>query len=198
MSKIFHSLTTLILLSSAPLFCRDILLELKAAAFIPTNDCMKDIYGHAAAIYGPEITFQLCSERNWYGFASVDFLSKKGHSIGLCTPTEMDIAALAVGLKYFVPSCYGDFYVGLGFQPTHLKTINCTQPNPQTTSKWGFGGIAKIGTYFDLPRCFFLHIFVDYSFATVKCTTTCSTASIPVRVHLKEAIIGAGIGYRFD
>jgi len=197
MIKVSRALVALTIFISASLICRDVLLEFKGAAFLPTNDCVKDIYGDASALYGPEITFQLCSERNWYGFASADFLSKKGHSIGLCTPTEMKIVPLGFGLKYFVPFCYGDFYVGLGFQPLHLKTINCVTTGTQTTSKWGFGGIAKIGAYFDVSCHFFIDLFVDYSFVSVGCNQ-CTAGTIPVKVNMNGAVVGAGIGYRFD
>jgi opacity protein-like surface antigen len=186
-----------LLFAFMPLFCRDVLLEFKASYFYPTSSCTRDIYGRGGALYGPEVTFQLCQERNWYGFASADFLSKKGHSVGLCEPTKMDIVPLAIGLKYFVPFCYGDFYLGLGFQPVHLKTVNCSTFVSQTTSKWGFGGIAKIGTYFDLPCNFFVDIFLDYSFVKVGCSN-CGAGVTPLKADLSGVIFGAGLGYRFN
>ena len=197
MAKVVYRLISIVLLLSLPSLCRDALLEFKAAAFIPTNDCVKDIYGHVGALYGPEITIQLCDESNWYGFASADFLSKNGHSIGLCTPTKMSIIPLGFGLKYFVPFCYGDFYVGLGFQPLHLKTINCSPNVPQTISKWGVGGIAKLGTYFNLPHNLFIDFFVDYSFVNVDCSTCLLGVVTPMKVSMNGAIIGLGLGYRF-
>ncbi|MFA6066740.1 MAG: hypothetical protein WC707_06180 [Candidatus Babeliaceae bacterium] len=180
-----------------PLLCRDVLVEFKTAYFLPTDSCVRAIYGKGGALYGPEATFQLCENDNWYGFASVDFLSKKGHSVGLCEPTKMYIAPLALGVKYFVPFCYGDFYAGLGFQALHLKTVNCSSHVAQITSKWGFGGIAKIGAYCELPCNYFVDLFFDYSFAKVGCDK-CSTSTVPLKVSMNGAIFGIGLGYRFN
>lgn len=180
-----------------PLFCRDVLVEFKTAYFLPTNSCVRHIYGNGGALYGPEVTFQLCEDKSWYGFASADFLSKTGHSVGLCDRTKMYIVPLALGVKYFVPFCYGDFYAGLGFQPLHLKTVNCSPYVVQTTSKWGFGGIAKIGAYFDLPCDFFVDLFFDYSFVKVG-RVACCAGVIPLRANINGAIFGIGLGYRFN
>lgn len=180
----------------APLYCTDVLLEFKAAGFFPTNSCVKKIYGKGAVLYGPEVTAQLC-DTQWYGFASVDFLSKKGHSIGLCERTKMSVALLAFGAKYFVPFCYGDFYVGLGFSPVHLKTRNCSLFVAPTTSKWGFGGVAKVGAYFDLRCNYFLDLFIDYNFTKVGCQR-CLQSVIPLKAKLNGVIVGFGLGYRFN
>lgn len=182
-----------------PLFCRNVLLEFKAAYFLPTNSCVRHIYGKGSILYGPEITFQLCENKNWYGFASVDFLSKKGHSLGLCNRTKMSIVPLGIGVKYFVPFCHGDFYIGLGFQPIHLKTLNCSTHAIHKTSKWGFGGIAKIGANFNLPCHFFMDLFFDYSFTRIgrdKCSV--SPFLVPLKVNMSGAIFGIGLGYNFD
>ncbi len=197
MLKVLKYLCALFLFAYASIFSRDILLEFKAAYFLSTDSCLKSIYGKGGALYGPEVTFQLGEDENWYGFASVDFLKKNGRSVGLCDPTQMRIVPLAIGLKYFVPFWYGDFYVGLGFQPVHLKTINCSQYVAQVTSKWGFGGIAKIGTYFDLPCNFLLDLFIDYSFVKVGCNS-CSDLVTPLKANISGAIFGAGLGYRFN
>lgn len=179
------------------IFSRDILVEFKGAGFVPTDCTVRDIYGHGAALFGPEATVQLCHNKRWYGFANIDFLTKRGHSIGLCEPTRMQLVPLAFGIKYFTPFCYGDFYLGLGFQAANLITINCSNFVAQNTSKWGFGGIAKLGAYIDLPRCFFIDLFIDYSFVKIKCDR-CSDSVVLPKVNLSGVILGAGLGYRFN
>lgn len=196
MFKALRYMSALLFLMNPSLFCTDVLLEFKVAGFFPTNSCVKKIYGKGAVLYGPEVTAQLCNTQ-WYGFASVDFLSKEGHSIGLCERTKMSVALLALGAKYFVPFCYGDFYVGLGFSPLHLKTRNCSPFVAPTTSKWGFGGIAKVGAYFDLPCNYFLDLFIDYNFAKVSCQN-CFASVIPLKAKLNGVIVGLGLGYRFN
>lgn len=184
-------------ISCHQLACNRVLFEFKAAYFRPTNSCVREIYGHGGAIYGPEVTFQLCQNSCWYGFASINFLSKHGHSIGACDRTKLSIMPLAFGAKYFVPSCCGDFYVGLGFQPIRLKTTNCSPFVIQKTSKWGVGGIAKFGLYSCLTPCIFLDLFIDYSFTRVNCNK-CFDCTIPLKVRLDGVLLGAGLGYKFN
>ncbi len=196
MFKAFRNLFMFLFVGSS-LFARDVLLEFKGAYFYPTDSCVRDIYGKGGALYGPEVTFQLCQDQNWYGFASIDFFNKKGCSVGLCGQTKMSIMPVAVGVKYFVPFCYGDFYVGLGFQPARLKTENCSPDVIRNTSKWGFGGIAKVGSYFDLPCSCFLDVFLDYSFVKVGCEKYCGSV-VPLKADISGVVFGAGLGYRFN
>lgn len=185
-----------LMIYACSLMSRDILLEFKGAFFRPTDSCVRDMFGAGAALYGPEVTFQLCEQRNWYGFASADFLSKKGHSIGLCTPTKMYLVPLGLGVKYFVPFCYGDFYVGIGVQPVHLRTQNCSPFVREITSKWGVGGVAKVGSYFDLPCNWFIDLFINYSFAHIECDTCTDIAAL--KADVSGAVFGIGVGYRFN
>lgn len=197
MLKALRYLCALLLLVHVPIFCKDVLVEFKGAYFLPTDSCVRNIYGNGAALFGPEVTFRLSECRNWYGFTSVDFLIKKGSSVGLCNSTKMYMVPLAFGVKYFIPFCYGDFYAGLGFQPLHLTTINCTQFVVQNTSNWGFGGIAKIGTYINLPHNLLLDFFIDYSFVKIHPGNCCTGPVIPLKANLSGAIFGVGLGYRF-
>jgi len=197
MIKMLKNIFIVLMFVHIPLFSRDVLFEFKGAGFFPTDSCTRNIYGNGAALVGTEATFALCENKNWYGFASLDYLNKKGCSVALRNPTRMDFIALALGVKYFVPFCYGDFYVGLGFQPVYLKTLNCSTNVLQNTSKWGFGGIAKVGTYFKLPCNFFVDLFLDYSFARVNCDK-CFSNVVPLKANLDGAIFGIGLGYRFN
>lgn len=185
-----------LIIIAMPILAKDILLEFKTAYFLPTDCRVKKIYGNGGALYGPEVTFKLCKERNWYGFASVDYLSKKGNSIGSCSKTIMEIVPLAIGLKYFVPLCWVDLYAGLGFQSLHLTTKNFSPFVQRCTSQWGYGGIAKLGAYYDLPCNWFLDFFIDYSFVKVGRGKCCKT--VPIKAKIDSALFGAGFGYRFD
>lgn len=197
MVKKIHYLGVLLVVGCMPLISKDILLEFKGSFYLPTNAHVRHMYSNGGGLYGPEVTFQLGQDRDWYGFASADFLKKKGHSLGLCEPTTLYLVPLALGVKYFVPFVYGDLYVGLGFQPLHVKTVNCIADTVERTSKWGFGGIAKTGAYFDLPRNFLIDIFIDYSFVKVGGGPCCGSV-IPVKANMGGVIFGAGLGYRFN
>lgn len=186
----------------APICARDVTLEFKAAYFLPTDCVFKQIYNNGSALYGPEVTFQFCNNKNWYGFASVDYFQKKGNSIGLCDCTKVSLLPLGLGLKYFVPAFCdrANFYLGLGFQPTHVRTENCVNGISTEQSRWGFGGIAKAGTYWYLPHNFVVDLFVDYSFAKVGCKNNCKLSTekmISRKADVSGAVFGIGLGYRF-
>ena len=194
-----YFLITLLLVTSS-LACRDILLEFKGAYFLGTNSIFRKIYDHGGALYGPEVTFNLGCHENLYGFASIDVLQKHGRSIGLCSPTKVTLIPLGLGLKYLIPFCYGDFYVGLGIQPTYVRTKDCSPYVIPKNSKWGCGGIAKIGTFFDLPHNLLLDIFIDQSFVTVpfhKCKAPTGFVS-PRKAKVSGTSFGVGFGYRFN
>lgn len=193
--KIVRFFCATLFLLCIPLRGKDVLLEFKAAYFLPSDKCVKKMYGNGGALFGPELTFRVYD--NWYGFASIDFLTKHGHSIGLCNRTTMSLMPIGLGFKYLVPFCYGDFYVGLGFQPVRLKTTNCSTGVEPLTINWGFGGIAKIGSFFTLPDHWFIDLFIDYSFVKVG-GKKCAPGVVPIKANLNGAIFGGGIGYRFN
>jgi len=186
----------------SPLFSRDVILEFKGAYFLPTHCDFRHIYHDGSGLYGAELTAQLCNNKYWYGFASIDYFRKKGHSLGLCSPTKVSLLPLAFGLKYFVPmlcEC-ADFYLGLGFQPVHVSTTNCSKFVIEKQSRWGLGGIAKTGVYYYLPRNFLVDFFVDYSFVKVDCKNKCHPRTGPVilrKANVSGAAFGVGVGYRF-
>ena len=190
---------------------RDILFEFKGAYFLSTSNTFKNIYGTGNAIYGAELTFKLY--KDLYGWASIDFFTGNKlviyrntdscANISTCCQvlscegyqTKVMFMPLAFGLKYFVPFANegkwftGDFYVGLGIEPTYLQSAPHGDSKDKL-SNWGAGGIAKIGTYFNLPRNFFIDAFVDYSFVRVK--------QKKYTTNLAGCIFGASLGYRFS
>src|SRR3990172_11764211 len=111
-----------IFLVAPSLFCRDVILEFKGAYFLPTSSRFRDCY-KGGALYGPELTVQLCHNKHWYGFASVDYFQKKARSLSICDSTKLILVPLAIGAKYFVPiKDWMHLYLGLGFQPVYIKT----------------------------------------------------------------------------
>jgi len=174
----------------------DILVEGKGNAFITTNDTYKDIYGRATGGGGFELTGG--EYKNIYGFLSVDAFHTSGSSIGFCSPTKVTFVEIGIGLKYFVPFSCGDFYIGLGALPAWAQTKDCSPYVVPTLSKWGCGGIAKVGVYFDLPKSFIVDIFVNYSFVKIpfECCFNGCTQTHPAK--LDGVIVGLGLGYRFN
>ena len=187
---------------------KNILLEFNGSYFLPTNSTFKKIY-HGGALFGPELTMQLFDDKQLYVFTGINYFQKKGKSIGLCYPTTVKLIPFVFGLKYLLPTFYNhvDFYAGLGFQAVSARIKNCTPTGPNnqfitssSASEWGFGGILKMGAYFHLPRNFFIHTFIGYSFVRVgnnNCACLNANGSTPTKTNISGAIFGAVLGYRF-
>lgn len=181
---------------------RETILEFKGAYFLPTNSCFKDIYGNGSAMYGPELTVQLCEDKNWYAFASIDYFQKKGKSLGLCNFTKVKLIPLTFGMKYFLPTCRDrvSFYTGLALVAENVRTNNCSQFVEQDQSTWGIGGIVKVGTYCYLPHNFLIDMFIDYSFVKAGsglCKYQDSFVVQPLKANVSGALFGVGLGYSF-
>lgn len=223
-NNILHVILVVFFLENMPLLgrdCdgRDVFLEFKGGAFIPTGCDFRAIYGNATFFVSPEFSWQVVDRANWYIFASAGYVEKKGNSVGLCTPTKARLVPLGIGVKYFFQNFHDDIcsnhkvYLGLGFQPVLLKTNNRSEYVEQNSSDWGLGGVAKFGYILDLKRNFFIDFFADYSFAHVGCggqssdsKVCCSLASsgirnvhyvTPLKANVSGMILGIGIGYSF-
>lgn len=184
------------------LMARDVLLEVRGAYFKPTGDRFKHIY-NGSGLYGGELAVQLseCNE-HWYGFLSVDYLRKKGHSIGLGNPTRVTLLPIGIGVKYVMPACWcdnTDWYVGLGFQPVRVHTHDLSPFVIPKITRWAMGGIVKGGAYINFSCNFFLDLFIGYSFARAKNHLAVAPTGpvVPLSASVSGAIFGAGIGYRF-
>lgn len=188
------------LLFTVPLMARNVFLEFQGGYFLPTNDTFRQIYSKGRALYGPELTVQLCNEKNWYAFASFDYLKMHGHSVGLCASTTVKMLPFSLGVKYF-SSIYCDcfaFYAGLGLEGMNVRTKDCLTTGVSEKTKWGVGGIAKVGGHYYLPHNFLIDIFINYSFLDVGSNKCSSSSALQSRkAHVSGTIFGAGLGYRF-
>lgn len=195
-SKIIVLLAVLASLTSVKTEAREYLLEGKAGYFYPTSDLFRDIYGDGNGIYGAEFTAQICNAL--YGWASVNYFSDSGHSIGLGDPTKIRIIPVGLGLKYMIPlNCFARFYVGGGFLATHLHTHDESPFVIPHVNRWGFGGIAKSGFLIALSRCWFLDIFGDWSYMHMDFHNNHGFPVVRINADLSGFSGGAGIGYRF-
>lgn len=174
----------------------DIIVEGKGSGLIATNDTFQCIYGKGVGSGGVEITAG--EYKHLYGFLSTDIFHSSGTSIGLCDKTTATFVEIGIGLKYFVPFRYGDFYLGLGALPTYLRTKDCSPFVVERMSKWNCGGIAKIGTYFNLPKSCIIDLFLNYTFVKISNECCFNECTQEQDAHLNGVILGVGIGYRFS
>lgn len=115
---------------------RDTLIEIKGSGFFPTSHLFKKIY-HSSGMIGGELTVNLHDK--FYGWASIDWLSKKGFSLNGHTKTKVTYLPIAFGLKYFNQFCYGDWYVGLGAVAARIHTHDFSPFVAPFYTRWGWG-----------------------------------------------------------
>jgi len=220
------SLGLALLAGSLALQAREFLFEAKGDYYLFTNDTTKQIYKHGSGTFTAEVSAQLmdnCCDNccnscwsQWYGWVSGGYLRKKGHvkdTLGNTYKTKMSLIPLGIGLKYLMPSCWGDFYLGAGLLIARIKTHDDSpfvQPN---RDKWGAGFIVKGGFLWDFCNCWFVDLFADYSFIRIKFHDTTIAGPIYdsqhriigsggfLEGHKANASgfgLGLGIGYRFN
>lgn len=99
MNKItFNLFFALLLANLVPLMAIESTVEIRAAAFFPSSERFRNIYGNAGTSYQVEGSTELydCVD----GWANFDWFSKHGHSIGLSDPTHVSIANFSFGVKF--------------------------------------------------------------------------------------------------
>lgn len=186
-------------ISVACMQAHDVLLEVKGAYFMSADQTFKSVFDNGCGEFGLELTSKFFGDV--YGFLSADFFNKTGETATFDTPSKFQSTNLAVGLKYFLPLDFDhvDFYIGLGAQPTYLRTVDSSPfLSDETTTAWKLGGIAKFGAIVDITHSLFFDFFIDYSFVHFHFN---SSPTAPVQQHdaiLNGALFGAGFGYRFN
>jgi hypothetical protein len=196
MKKIIMIAAAMYSLTTLAFYDRDVLVEIKGSGFFPTSHLFKKIY-HTSGMVGAEATVNLydCI----YGWASIDWLSKSGHSLIADTKTKVNYLPIAFGLKYFIPFpfCYGDWYVGIGALAARIHTHDFSPFVAPYYTKWGWGVIAKAGVLFDISCSFFIDFFLNYSSVNARSTNTFGGLVVPHKAKVHGWILGAGLGYRF-
>ena len=196
MSKYYGILFSLLLLAASSVEGWQTLRgEVKAGYFYPTGDTFRKIYS-GGGIYGGELSMPICDPLDVW--ISGSYFTRKGSSINLHHHTRIDLIPLAIGLKYYVPWNCIDFYVGAGFQYTHLKTYDDSPFVIHEVEKWWFpGGIAKVGAIIDLECNWFLDFFIDYSFLKMDFHKTHHGRVERHKADLSGWTFGVGLGYNF-
>lgn len=172
----------------------ELLLEAKAAYFLPINKKFRKVYG-GAGIYGLEASFQ--AWENLYPWISASYFTKTGHSLGLDNPTRIYMIPFGLGLKSFYQSGCWDFYGAAGILGSYVHMEDKSPGVIRTSARWGCGGIFKLGAIYNLQRSFFIDWFTDYSFMRINFFKKHHKVIERHPAHLDGWSIGLGIGYRF-
>ncbi len=155
----------------------------------------RDIYSEGG-IYGGEFTWQM--RQKLYGWISADYFSKKGFSIGEHDPTKITMVPLGAGLKLKFPfKRTVDLYIGAGVLGTYLHMRDHSPFVIPSSSKWGVGGIAKVGAICKIGEHFFIDLFTNYTYTKIDFDNADQEIVIRQNANLSNCSFGAGMGYRF-
>jgi outer membrane protein W len=173
----------------------EVLIEGKAAYFLPENKKFRKIYPDLG-LYGAEVSVALYPQL--YGWVAIDTLSKTGTSLGCKQKTNLWMMPVDAGLKYFF-ACQSlpvNFYVGAGLSATYVNIHDHSPYVIAKTSRWGVGGIGKLGSIVYVDD-FFLDLFVNYSYVPIDFPRYNQRNVSRNSMNFGGWAFGIGLGYKF-
>lgn len=185
--KIFCGLLCLYLF---PLFSEDeSSIEIRSAAFFPSSNLFREIYGNVGASYQIEASTKLnyCLD----GWTNFDWFSKHGKSEGFENSTRVNIANISLGIKFpwQFSECFAA-YVGIGPSLSRIWLNNRSQCKctHRKVSKLAVGGLLKTGINYFITQQMFIDVFVDYLYQPTNFETQIDIGGIKM---------GLGVGVKF-
>jgi len=209
--------------------CYGLAFTVKNGFYYPQDCTLRNIFDRKSSKGGYWVEGAF-SYNFWKGLnaeVSGSYFSHKG--IALCGTecTEVKLPTFGLGLKYFLrPADWCDcccnncfervsFFIGGGLRLFFYRERNSSPYVIQCIDKTVTGGMVNFGVEFDVWRCFFIDLFVDYNFAKLNldrndvcCTPCCnpctqSTAcgfccpSCCYDLKLGGVVAGIGLGVKF-
>lgn len=175
-------------LSFCPLFAKHQgSVEIRSAAFFPSSELFRKIYGNIGASYQLEISTMLNgSSIGWINF---DWFSKHGTSVGFHDPTKVSIANISLGFKFLHPFSEQFIpYFGIGSSFGKIWLKNQSQCGHERVSTLAIGSVLKTGIYYFLHKQTFIDVFVDYLY---------QPAHFETNVNIGGLKTGVGLGLKF-
>ncbi len=160
----------------------------RLGVFAPQSSLFRSIYGKVEPIVDLEIS------RSWTEhidmWANLDFLYKRGRSLGFCSPTRVIMSRLSAGIKcpYHVTSCTA-LYIGAGLCFGGLWLKNDSLLCCEKVFQGSVGITTKSGVLFSVCEQGIIDLFFDYGYQP---TRFCQR-----RVNTGGAKIGIGGGFTF-
>jgi len=144
--------------------------QLRGAAFLPLNDQLHDIYGHALPTIELEGSWSFLKDF-WLScdqltlWANVGWTFKTGSTEGFGYYTRLNLIPISAGLEYQINLGKGfDFYFGAGPAYSFLRVENYDGFNRFHHKKGQFGFTTKTGFRYTFCTNFFFDVFGDYYF----------------------------------
>ena len=163
-SKIPLTIGLFILSGFSSLQAWEILPEIKAAYFYPTHHRFQDIHS-GGGLYSLEASIQAWDQL--YPWVSAGYFYQSGSSIGEKRATKIRMVPLTLGVKYHLPLSRLSPYVGAGLLVSYVDIHNHSSYVTKKDSKWGAGGLFKLGFLAYVTNSFFIDAFCDYSYLKI-------------------------------
>jgi hypothetical protein len=154
-----------VILLSGSAGATNVMVELKAYYFNPSDQAFRDIYG-GGVMYGGEVSIGVWKGLEvWLGGS---YFSRGGELTFTKERTKLEIYPLGGGLKYRLSEGVLSFYVGAG-----LNYYNYKESNPiGDVSKGGLGYIGKVGSYVKVTSGLLFDLYVNYSYCNFEANSS--------------------------
>ena len=165
---------------------RGLSVEGRVSAFFPLSQCFRDAYGDVGACYGIEVSKTFC--KSYDAWVDADYFTKERYQDGCCS-SEVDIVNTSIGARYrfgWTPCLTSYVGIGPGLSWLYFKNKSCCDEGSHT--KLVAGLVVKTGIFYQFYKCYFVDLFVDYSYLPVKFESTIDIGGFKT---------GLGLGMRF-
>lgn len=173
-------------------------IEARAAAFLPTGDRFRDVYGNVGVSLQIESARILKKHHNIGVWENLEWIFMDGKSLPSHGSTKIDILNLSAGVKFIRYSYKGDFLlnaaigpdVGFVFIENKLRCCTgCDKPRYREHKfKAAIGGIVKTSAQYFIAKNFYFDLFADYLYLPVHFGRTENCGGFK---------LGAALGGRF-
>jgi hypothetical protein len=179
--------------------------EFRIAAFRPSFKRFRNIYGKWGTEYSFEASKSLCECYNLYGWGSVGYMTKDGHSIVRPEPnyfhhhrTRISMVPLNFGLKY-MPNLFSclDSYIGVGASCKFVRIRDHDSHLHRHTQKAAWGVVVKSGLRYNLWDCSYIDLFADYTYQRLSPHSKHHQGGHRHSVNVGGVSLGGGIGLSF-
>jgi outer membrane protein len=141
-------------------------LQLRAAAFFPSSNVFRDVYGRAVGDYQIEAGMKVSCL--WELWANMSEFKKRSSRHGCRSNCE--VTNFSMGLKYIFPmNAKVLVYAGLGpvFGKVDLLQRSCGREGQRHRIKSAFGLVLKSGMRYTFYQTIFIDLFADYFYQPV-------------------------------
>ncbi len=159
----------------------------RVAAFFPTNHIFRQLYGKAIASFEIEAARSFCDDFELWG--NINWLCSHGKTLTFHDRTNFQNLNLSFGGKqiFCLDKCT-QFYLGLGLNAAYVRVHNHSEFVRNKVYKYGVGGLAKAGFYFEPLDNLYFEAFTDYLYQVIH---------FEKHTQIGGFKVGGGIGVHF-